>query len=172
MATPVDGTVEQIGDLKLTSPWFEDGDQMPDSVGFANDNVNPPLQISGVPDGTESFVLIMDDPDAQPVAGHTWDHWLVWDIDPDTREIPEGWDPEADGATVGYTDFVEQGYGGPSPPDASHDYHFKLFALDSKLELPPQARKQRIGSAISMGAEILGATQLIGSYHPDQGTAF
>jgi hypothetical protein len=119
MATPVDGEIEQQGGLELTSPAFAAGERLPDRFGFANENASPPLAISGIPEGTESLVLIMDDPEAKPVAGHVWDHWLVFDIDPDTTEIPENWDPEADGATEGYNDYVQQGWGGPSPPGRS-----------------------------------------------------
>jgi len=172
MATSLNGEIEQHGDLTLTSPAFDDGTRMPDSVGFVNENANPRLDIGGIPEGTASLVLILDDPDAEPVAGHTFDHWLVWDIDPDIGSVPEGWSADGNGAVVGYNDFVEQDYGGPSPPEGSHDYRFKLLALDSTLEMPPETRKARLGSAIAMEAEILGATQLVGSYDASQGTAF
>lgn len=170
MATPVDGAVEQLGDLELTSSAFDGGDQMPDSVGYANENESPPLEISGVPAGAESLVLIMDDPDAEPVVGHVWDHWLVWDIDPTTTEIPSGWDGA--GATVGYNDYPEAAYGGPAPPEGSHTYHFKLYALDTELGLPAEARKARVGSAIALEAEVLAATELRGTYDASQGTIF
>jgi phosphatidylethanolamine-binding protein (PEBP) family uncharacterized protein len=88
------------------------------------------------------------------------------------REIPEGWDPGPETATVTYNDFVQSDYGGPSPPDGAHDYHFKLFAIDSELELPAGVRKARIGSKIGMEHEILGQTQLIGEYHAEQGSMF
>lgn len=170
MPTPLDGDIEQQGSLELTSPAFDDGEQMPDSTGYANENRNPTLEISGVPDDTAALVLVLDDPDAQPVAGHTWDHWLVWDIEPDIGTIPEDW--EATTAIEGYNDYVEQGYDGPSPPEGSHDYRFKLLALDSQLEMPEETRKARVGSAIAMEAEVLAATQLVGTYDASQGTAF
>lgn len=170
MATILDGDLEQQGDLEVYSPAFDDGEQMPDWVGYVNENENPELVIENVPADAESLVVVMDDPDAQPVAGHTWDHWLVWDIDPDIDTIPQDWD--ADGAVEGYTDYVEQGYGGPSPPEGSHDYRFKVLALDSKLGMPEETRKQRLGSAIAMEAEVLAATQLVGTYDAEQGTAF
>jgi Raf kinase inhibitor-like YbhB/YbcL family protein len=170
MTTPLDGDIEQRGSLELTAPAFEAGGRMPDSTGYANENANPTLEIGGVPDGTESLVVVLDDPDAQPVGGHTWDHWLVWDIDPGVGTIPERWN--ATGAVEGYNDYVEQGYGGPSPPEGTHAYRFKLLALDATLGMPEQTRKARLGSAIAMGAEILGATQLVGTYDASQGTAF
>lgn len=170
MATPVDGPVDQQGDLELTSTAFDDGEQLPDWTGYANENENPPLAISGVPPGAESLVLVMDDPDAEPVVGHVWDHWLVWDLDSGTADIPRDWD--AAGATVGYNDYPEAAYGGPAPPAGSHTYHFKLFALDTELGLPPEARKARVGSAIALEAEVLAATQLRGTYDASQGTIF
>ncbi len=170
MPTILDGELEQQGELSINSPAFDDGEQMPDSVGYVNENDNPELEISGVPDEAESLVLVVDDPEAEPVAGHTWDHWLVWDIDPDAGTIPEGWN--APSAVEGYNDYVEQGYGGPSPPEGSHDYQFKLLALDSELGMPEETRKQRLGSAIAMEAEVLAATQLVGYYEAEQGTAF
>lgn len=172
MATPLDGQVEQHGDLSLSSPAFDDGDGMPDWVGYANENESPPLEIGGVPDDAESLVLVMDDPEAEPVVGHVWDHWLVWDVDPDTTSIPRDWDPADDGATVGYTDYVEPNYGGPAPPEGAHTYYFKLYALDAALEMPPETRKQRLGSAIALQADVLAATQLTGTYDAAQGTIF
>jgi Raf kinase inhibitor-like YbhB/YbcL family protein len=170
METPVNGETEQQGELELTSPAFDDGELMPDSVGPANENESPPLHIDGVPDGTESLVLIMDDPEAKGVAGHVWDHWIVYNIDPEIDEIPRGQAP--DGATVAYNDFVEQGWGGPSPPEGAHDYYFKLFALDGTIDYPAGIRKARIGSVIAMETEILAQTQLIGRYDAEQGTIF
>jgi Raf kinase inhibitor-like YbhB/YbcL family protein len=172
MPTPVDGDIESSGGLQLTSPAFDNGEQMPDSAGFANENDSPPLHIEGVPDGTESFVLIMDDPEAEPVTGHVWDHWIVFDIDPDVTELPEGWDPDSETVTVAYNDFVQTDWGGPSPPEGSHNYRFKLFALDSQIGFPAGARKRRLGSAIAMDHEILAQTQIVGQYHAEQGSIF
>lgn len=170
MATLLDGDLEQQGDIELSSPEFDDGGRLPDYTGYANDNDNPPLEVSGVPDDTETLVLVFDDPDAQPVAGHTWDHWLVWDVPADVDSIPRDWD--AAGATEGYNDYMEQGYGGPSPPEGSHVYRFKLVALAGSLDAPEPTRKQRLGSAIAMGTEVVAATQLEAEYDASQGTAF
>lgn len=156
MDTVLNDDLGPRGDLELSSPFFEDSDRMPDSVGYVNDNANPPLEITGVPADAESLVLVMDDQDAQPVAGHTWDHWLAWDIDPDVGEIIEDWN--ASDTVEGYNDYVEQGYGGPSPPAGSHNYRFKLLALDSPLEMPPETGKTRLGSANAMNPEVLAAT--------------
>jgi len=169
-STILNGDLEQQGELSLSSPNFADSEQLPDWTGYANDNDNPELDISGVPDGTASLVLVVDDPDAKPVAGHTWNHWVAWDIDPDIGTIPRDWDGGS--ATEGYNDFIEQGYGGPSPPEGSHGYRFKLVAVDTELGVPAETRKTRVGSTIAMNAEVLGATQIVGTYNAEQGTAF
>jgi Raf kinase inhibitor-like YbhB/YbcL family protein len=164
--------LEQRGELSITAADFDDGDGMPDYVGYVNENENPELRIENVPEGTESLVLVLDDPDARGAVGFTFDHWLVWDIDPDVGTIPRGWDPAEDGATVGYNDFVEADFGGPSPPDGAHRYRFKLLALDSELGLEPAARKAVVDMTAGMEAEVLASTQLVGEYEPAQGTAF
>lgn len=164
--------LEQNGALTLSAPGFDEGEQMPDHVGYVNVNENPELEIGGVPDEAESLVLVMDDPDARPVVGFTFDHWLVWDIDPDVDTIPRGWSPSSDEATVGFNDFVEPEYSGPSPPDETHGYRFKLLALDSKLGLRPEARKTVVQMTTAMEAAVIASTQLVGAYDPSQGTAF
>lgn len=75
--------------LELSSPAFTDGDPLPRRYGYTADNANPPLEIRGVPDGTGALVLVVDDPDAVEPAGKIWNHWLVWNVDPDTQTIPE-----------------------------------------------------------------------------------
>lgn len=172
MPTPLDGDVEQQGDLELTSSDFEDGEQLPDWTGYANDNENPTLEIDGVPDDAESLVIVMDDPDAEPVVGHVFDHWFAWDIDPDQGEIPRDWDAEGDGATVGYNDYVETDWGGPAPPEGSHTYKFKLLALADEVGAPAEIRKSRLGSMIYTQTEILASTQIEATYDADQGTIF
>lgn len=172
MTSLLDDDIEQQGELSIEAFDFEDDERMPDYVGYVNENENPKLQIDGVPEEAESLVLILDDPDARPVVGFTFDHWLVWDIDPDIGSIPRGWQPLDEDATIGYNDFVENDYSGPSPPDKAHSYRFKLLALDSALDLEPEARKAVIQMTAAMEAEILASTQLVGKYEPSQGTAF
>lgn len=172
MVSLLDDDVEQQGELSLRASDFDDGERMPDYVGYVNENESPELEIEGVPPEAESLVLVCDDPDARPVVGFTFDHWLVWDIDPDVGTIPRGWEPSEDEATVGYNDFVEADYSGPSPPDEAHDYRFKLLALDSELGLPSEARKAVVQMTAAMEAEVLAATQITGEYDPSQGTAF
>ncbi len=161
-ANPAVGDVERRGGLALTSPAFEDGGEIPRKHGYREENVNPPLSISGVPEGASSLVLVMDDPDAVEPAGKVWLHWLVWNIPPSRTEIPEGWDP--DEAVQGINDFDERGYGGPAPPDEVHTYRFKLFAVGRTLDLPESADKRDVGDA--MQGDVLAATQLTGTFAP------
>ncbi|MFB6353463.1 MAG: YbhB/YbcL family Raf kinase inhibitor-like protein [Halobacteriales archaeon] len=159
---PLAGDATQRGDLALTSPAFDDGDPIPREYGHEARDVNPPLRIAGVPDGAAALVLVMDDPDAVEPAGTVWLHWLVWNIDPERREIPEGWD--GGDARQGVNDFGERGYGGPAPPDREHTYRFKLYAVDHVLDLPAGASKAEVGEAVAGG--VLARTQLTGTYAP------
>ena len=146
-----------MGNLKLTSSAFEDGGEIPRECGYKNGNKTPPLTINEIPDGTKSLALIMDDPDAMEPAGKVWVHWVVWNIDPTTTEL-ENLTEE------GMTDFGEVGYGGPAPPDKRHTYVFKLYALDSKLDLPEGSTKSELENA--MEGHIIEQAQLTGTYAP------
>ncbi|RQG94926.1 YbhB/YbcL family Raf kinase inhibitor-like protein [Natrarchaeobius chitinivorans] len=172
MTSLLDPDIEQLGDLSIEAPDFDDGERMPDYVGFVNEDENPELRIENVPKEAESLILICDDPDARGAVGFTYDHWLVWNIDPDIETIPRGWNPSSDEATVGYNDFVQDEYNGPSPPDGTHGYRFKLVALDTELDLEPEARKAVVQLRGLMEGEVLAATQIVGEYDPSQGTAF
>jgi Raf kinase inhibitor-like YbhB/YbcL family protein len=130
--------------MKLSSPAFEDGEHMPEKYGNTRENINPPLEISDVPEEAESLVLIMDDPDAKEPAGKVWEHWTVWNIDPSTERIEEDSSPGVEGMT----DFRQRGYGGPNPPDSVHLYYFKLYALDTELDLKKDSDKERVLKAI------------------------
>jgi Raf kinase inhibitor-like YbhB/YbcL family protein len=157
-----ENNVEQHGNLSLVSPAFRNGEPLPEKYGYTRQNVNPPFQIDGIPSNTQSLVLIMDDPDALKPAGKVWDHWMVWNIPPTVNKIPEGWNP-AD-AVEGTNSYGNTGYGGPNPPDKKHTYRFKLYALDTLLELPSSSTKKEIGQA--MNHHILAQTQLEGTYTP------
>ncbi|MDL5361082.1 YbhB/YbcL family Raf kinase inhibitor-like protein [Halalkalicoccus sp. NIPERK01] len=152
-----------MGDLTLTSPAFDDGEPIPEKHGYEAENVSPPLSVSGVPDGAESLALVVDDPDAMEPAGKVWDHWIVWNV-PVNAEILEGWNPSADGATEGTTDFDETGYGGPAPPDREHTYRFRLYALDTTIDLPSSAGKDDLEDAIE--GHVLDEASLRGTYAP------
>lgn len=143
--------------MKLTSPVFNNGDYIPDKYTCDGENVNPPLEISGVPENAKSLVLIIDDPDAP--AGD-WVHWTVWNIPPDTRNISENSVPF--GVAEGLTDFGRPGYGGPCPPSGVHHYQFKLYALDILLNISASASKKDIEKAID--GCIISQTILVGIY--------
>lgn len=151
-----------MSDLELTSPAFTSGESIPDKYGYTNQNRNPPLSIDGVPSDAESIALMVDDPDAREPAGKIWDHWVIWNIDPDRTELPEGW--ETTDAVEGENDFGETGYGGPNPPDRQHTYQFRLYALDGTLDLPEESTKDEVEE--SMDGHILAETQLEGTYAP------
>ena len=148
-----------MGDLKLTSSAFSDGGEIPRECGYKNGNKVPPLTVSGIPEGTKSLALIMDDPDAMEPAGKVWVHWVAWNISPDVWEYGPG------DAAEGMTDFGEVGYGGPAPPDKRHTYVFKLYALDIWLrDLPGGSPKAALESA--MKGHIIEQTTLTGTYAP------
>ena len=151
-----------MGNLKLTSVSFSHGGEIPRGFGYKNGNEVPPLTINGIPEGTESLTLIMDDPDAMGAVGKVWVHWVAWNIDP-TIEL----DDVVDHLSIeGMTDFGEVGYGGPAPPDKRHTYVFKLYALDSELDLPGKSTKADVEKA--MEGHILEQTTLTGTYAPDR----
>lgn len=148
--------------MKLTSPAFDDGEHMPEKHGYTKENVNPPLEFHDVPREAESLVLLMDDPDAKEPAGKVWDHWTVWNIYPSRKGIEQGESP--DEAVEGVTDFQETGYGGPNPPDGTHTYRFRLYALDTELELGENNTKEDVIDA--MDGHIIQEARLEGKYDP------
>ena len=148
-----------MGNLELTSSAFEDGGEIPRKYGYKNGNREPPLTMNGVPEGTKSLALIMDDPDAMGAVGKVWVHWVMWNIDPTNTELFV-----ENLTTEGMTDFGEVGYGGPAPPDKRHTYVFKLYALDSELDLPGKSTKADVEKA--MEDHIIEQTQLTGTYAP------
>lgn len=144
--------------MELTSPSFQNNGDIPPKHTCDGANTSPELNWSGAPESTQSFVLIHDDPDAVPVAGHVWDHWILYKIPPGTNSIPAN----SSVGTEGMTSFDKPGYGGPCPPNGMHKYFFKLYALDSNLDLPDAATKTQVEKA--MEGHILEQTELTGSY--------
>ena len=143
--------------MKLTSTEFEQNQIVPAKYTCDGENVSPPLGISDVPQGTRSLVLIVDDPDA---PSGRFIHWTVWNMPPETGEINEDDIPE--GAVEGETGFGSMGYGGPCPPDREHRYFFKLYALDSLLNLSSGASIDLLENAIEH--HILDEASLMGHY--------
>ena len=142
--------------MKLSSPAFEDGGMIPTEYTCDGADESPELHIADVPDEAVSLALIMDDPDA---PRGTFVHWVVWDIDPATTLIPHG---VAHVGEEGMTDFKREGYGGPCPPSGTHRYYFKLYALDTRLELGEGATKAELEAA--MQGHILAEAVLMGRY--------
>ena len=142
--------------LKLSSPAFNDGEVIPKKFTCEGTDINPELNIAGVPKAAKSLVLIMDDPDAPPKV---WEHWTVIDIPPDTIQIAEN-------SVLGkqlMNDFSRVEWGGPCPPPGKvHNYNFKLYALDTTLNLDSNARKADVVKA--MQGHIIEETVLIGTY--------
>jgi Raf kinase inhibitor-like YbhB/YbcL family protein len=145
------------GALMIGSPAFGENEKIPVKFTCDADNVNPQLDIGGVSQEAASLVLIIDDPDA---SGGTWVHWTIWNIDPGTTSILENSVPS--GAVEGVTDFGIPGYGGPCPPSGIHRYFFKLFALDTTLDLDSSTSAADLEAAIQ--GHVLDSVELIGLY--------
>ena len=148
--------------MELTSSAFSEGRMIPGKYTCDGSDVSPPLNWKAAPTGTKSYVLICDDPDA-PVG--TWVHWVYYDIPAETESLPENVatdEQPAHGGTQGINDFRKIGYGGPCPPGGTHRYYFKLFALDTLLDLSSGATKKQVLKA--MENHIIGQAQLMGKY--------
>ena len=144
--------------IQLSSSALNEGEPIPVKYTCDGENVSPPLRWSGVPAGAGSLALIADDPDA---PRGTFTHWILFGIPPQTTELAEGQQPG--GVAQGRNDFGRTGYGGPCPPRGNpHRYFFKLYALDTDLQLPPGATKQDLLRA--MEGHIIAEGQLMGTY--------
>ena len=159
---PALASAEGSGSLFVRSAAFEPGGTVPQEYGKNQSNVNPPLEIDGIPDDAGSLALVVDDPDAVDVVGEIFVHWLVWNVPPDLTTIPEDWDVSA--AVEGENGFGDVGYGGPAPPDEPHTYRFKCFAVDGTLELAAGGTVEDLGPALS--GRILARAQVTGTYAP------
>jgi len=147
----------------LTSTAFSQGGEIPVKYTCKGEDLSPPLSWSGVPEGAKSLVLICDDPDA---PRGTFVHWVVYNIPSSASGLPEGVPAEPsleDGTLQGTNHFGKIGYGGPCPPPGpAHRYFFKLYALDTTLELPPGATKEQVLKA--MEGHVLAETELVGTF--------
>jgi Raf kinase inhibitor-like YbhB/YbcL family protein len=142
--------------MNISSPQFLNNKPIPAKYTCDGENTSPPLVFSDVPENAKSLVLIMDDPDA-PMG--TWIHWVLWNIDPKIKEIPENSMPS--GAVQGKTSR-QNSYGGPCPPNGIHRYFFKLFALDTTLDISSQTDANSLIKIINKN--IIAKTELIGLY--------
>ncbi len=148
--------------MQIISPAFLQNTVIPSKYTQFEENINPPLRIEGIKEGVVSLVLIMDDPDIPAAAGvPVWDHWVVFNIPPSIREIPEHWAVQGMRG-VGTRNSLD--YSGPKPPDREHRYFFKVYALDAMLDLPEGATKLEVEAA--MQGHILEQAVLMGLCAP------
>ncbi|HEU5047317.1 MAG TPA: YbhB/YbcL family Raf kinase inhibitor-like protein [Rickettsiales bacterium] len=150
--------------LTLQSTAFHHEETVPKRYTCDGGDVSPPLIWSNVPRGTRSFALIVDDPDAPDPAAPkmTWVHWVLYNIPPSCTGLQEAIKQLPDGTREGINDWHRTGYGGPCPPVGQHRYFFKLYALDTILELPAKATKPQLETA--MRGHVLEQATLIGTY--------
>lgn len=149
--------------MELRSPSFFIGGTIPYQYTCDGENVSPPVSWDNPPDGTVSFTLIVDDPDA---PNGTFTHWIVYDIPVNHRHLPERLDHEPTlpgGGVQGKNDFGNIGFSGPCPPqDVTHRYFFKLFAVDQLLALPAGATRAEVLDALA--GHVLEKVEMMGKY--------
>jgi len=155
--------VNTMEKISISADAFKEGETIPAEYTCDGKDVSPLLSWKGVPAGTKSIALVMDDPDA---PGGTFVHWVIFNIPADAQKMTEGVPRNAtfaDGSRQGITDFGKVGYGGPCPPPGKpHRYYFKIYALDTMLNLQPGASKQQLENA--MKGHILAYGELMGKY--------
>jgi Raf kinase inhibitor-like YbhB/YbcL family protein len=149
--------------LTLTSSAFKQGESIPTQFTCDGVDHSPALSWTNAPANTQSFALIMDDPDA-PMG--TWDHWILYNIPATTTSLAENIQTLPTGTQIGSNSWKRSQYNGPCPPDREHRYFFKLYALDTTLKLPDGASKADVQAA--MNAYVLGTAELMGKYNRPQ----
>ena len=149
--------------LSISSSAFNEGDRIPDKYTCEGEDISPQLIWSDTPEGTKSFTLICDDPDA-PMG--TWDHWLIYNIPADSEGLSEAVptdELQTDGSKQGLNSWEKTSYGGPCPPPGDpHRYFFKLYALDTMLTLTSDVNKNSLENA--MQEHLLAEAQLMGTF--------
>jgi hypothetical protein len=150
--------------LQLTSDAFANGQSIPAKYSCIGKNISPALAWNEPPAGTQSFALIVDDPDA---PGRTWVHWVLFNIPADMRNLQEdlpitGKNVDPNAVYVGKNSWGDLGYGGPCPPSGTHRYFFKLYALDTTISLLPGATKEQVLK--EMEGHILAQAELMGTF--------
>jgi Raf kinase inhibitor-like YbhB/YbcL family protein len=145
--------------VRVSSPAFEAGGAIPRRYTGEGEDVSPPLEWSGLPEGTREVALICDDPDA-PMP-EPFVHWVVYKISANSTRLPEG---NTEGALEGRNSFARMGYGGPMPPEGhgTHHYYFKIYALDAQLDATPGLAKDQLLAAIE--GHVLDEGELVGTY--------
>ena len=142
-----------MSEFSISSHDFNEGEEIPKKFGYKFENQQPQIDVKNILDGTKTIALIMDDPDAIGAVGKVWVHWLEYHYVNDITTIIQG-----------KNDFGETGYGGPAPPDKRHTYIFKVYALDTVLELKEGYSKQELEDA--MKGHIIAEAKLTGTFAP------
>lgn len=144
--------------MKMDSPAFDAMGKIPRQYTCDGENISPPLNIFNVPSTAKSLAVIADDPDA---PGKIWSHWVMWNMPPNLEKLPENSFPA--GAIIGTNDFGNLRYEGPCPPGTNlHKYEFKIYALDTMIDLPGTAKKEDLEKAIN--GHVVDFFSLIGTY--------
>lgn len=159
----MDQTAEtEVMSIEVRSTAFEEGGMIPAKYTCDGKDISPPLQWAQVPEGTQSIALIADDPDA---PSGTFVHWVLYGLSPDRHELTGDLPRDKtlpNGARQGVNSFGKIGYGGPCPPSGTHRYYFKLYALNTDLDLPPGESKAKLLNA--MANHIVAKGQIMGRY--------
>jgi Raf kinase inhibitor-like YbhB/YbcL family protein len=152
--------------MKVTSPAFENQGAIPKKFTCDGEDISPALAWSNIPEGTKSFALIVDDPDAPDPANPrmTWVHWVMYNIPATVSSLLEGVTDKdlPKGTLQGLNDWKKTGYGGPCPPTGTHRYFHKLYALDIVLPDLKQPTKAKLEKA--MEGHVLSKAELVGLY--------
>jgi Raf kinase inhibitor-like YbhB/YbcL family protein len=143
-----------MNNLNISSPAFSAWEEIPMKYSCKGENINPPLQIESLPPGTASIAIILEDPDA---PSGVFDHWVLWNIPP-VKEIPE----DMKSGIPGHNSKNQLGYTGPCPPSGTHRYLFKIYALDSMLDMPVGIRKKSLLE--SMSEHVLAGGEIVGRF--------
>lgn len=150
-----------MGNILINSEGFESGGTLPAEYTCSGEDISPPLTWEGIPAGTASIAVIMDDPDARGFV-----HWVIFNIPASSSGLPAGITKSGsleDGFLLGQNNFGETGYGGPCPPPGKpHRYYFRVYALDTVLELEAGATRAQLEAA--MKGHILAQGEVMGLY--------
>jgi Raf kinase inhibitor-like YbhB/YbcL family protein len=162
----ISANAEEVKNMQLTSPSFENQKSIAKKFTCDGEDISPMLEWSAVPEGTQSFALIVDDPDAPDPANPrmTWVHWVLYNIPATVSSLAEGVKDKdlPPGTLQGLNDWKKTGYGGPCPPIGEHRYFHKLYALDTVLPNLSRPTKAKLEKA--MEGHILSKAELIGLY--------
>ncbi|MBI5679650.1 MAG: YbhB/YbcL family Raf kinase inhibitor-like protein [Methanobacterium sp.] len=163
--TGTNQTTVNSGNFEIKSNAFVQGGQIPQKYTANGQNISPPLSWASAPVNTKSFTITCEDPDASGSGGGAFFHWIIFNIPGNVNQLAEGITNQGtldNGAKQGTNDFNKIGYSGPAPPSGTHRYAFKIYALDTTLNLDVGATKNQVNSAIQ--GHILGEAQITGKY--------